>query len=347
MEAALRAGKPVVTANKALLARHGATLAALAEANGASLSFEASVAGGIPVVKTLREGLAGNVVRRVEGILNGTCNYILTRMSDEKLDFGYCLAEAQRLGYAEADPSFDVDGFDTAHKLAVLASLACGGAPDASGFRIEGIREVTPADLAAADELGFRVKLLGIASRTGSRIDGRVMPTMVPKTSTLAQVGGVLNAVTLFGDAVGELTLVGPGAGGEATASAVLADIADVARGARSAAFGVPAAALAADQPLPAKEQVSGYYLRLALRDRPGSVAAVATRMAEQGISFESIMQRHPTARKGGYSAEPVPVVLITYETVRAKLDAALRAVIEDGTLLDKPQVIALDRRLP
>ena len=345
VEAALRTGKTVVTANKALLARHGAALAALAERHGGSLAFEASVAGGIPVIKTLREGLAGNVVGRIEGILNGTCNYILTRMGEEKLDFGHCLAEAQRLGYAEADPSFDVDGHDTAHKLALLASLAFGVVPDVSGFTVEGIRDITPADLSAADELGYRIKLLGIASQVDGRVDGRVMPTMVPKASPLAQVSGVLNAVTLFGDAVGALTLVGPGAGGDATASAVVADIADAARGPMGLAFGQPAATLIAAAPLTADQQVSAYYLRLSLRDRPGSVAAVATRMAEQGISFESIVQRHPASVGNGNSDEAVAVVLVTYETVRGQLDKALDAVQADGTLLDRPQVIGLDRR--
>ncbi|HEY8579496.1 MAG TPA: homoserine dehydrogenase, partial [Beijerinckiaceae bacterium] len=222
VEAALGAGKPVVTANKALLAKHGMALAALAESKNVALAFEASVAGGIPIVKTLREGLAGNEISRVYGILNGTCNYILSRMQLESLSFEACLAEAQRLGYAEADPTFDIGGFDTAHKLAILASLAFGAQVDADAIHIEGISSITLDDLRSADELGYRIKLLGVAQRTPEGIEQRVHPTMVPKSSPIAQVMGVTNAVTIDADAVKELTLVGPGAGGEATASAVV-----------------------------------------------------------------------------------------------------------------------------
>ncbi len=345
VEAALAAGKSVVTANKALLAHHGLALAQAAEKAGAALSFEAAVAGGIPIIKTLREGLAGNRIERVEGILNGTCNYILTRMEAEGLDFAACLAEAQRLGYAEADPSFDVDGFDTAHKLAILASLAFGVAPDPAQLHVEGIRSIAPADLRAADELGYRIKLLGVAQRVGTRIDGRVNPTMVPKSSALAQVGGVTNAVTMFADAVGELTLIGPGAGGEATASAVVADIVDIARGAVSLPFGMPAAALEPAAMVPPREQTNGFYLRLSVRDRPGAVASIAARMAREGISFESIVQRHPPTTRPGQAADAVPVVLVTYETVTAHLYAALEAVVADDTIVGTPQVICIDRR--
>ena len=235
--AALEAGKSVVTANKALLAKHGLELARLAEKNRAALAFEASVAGGIPIVKTLREGLAGNSIARVYGILNGTCNYILSRMELEGLSFAECLADAQKLGYAEADPTFDIGGFDTAHKLAILASLAFGVKLDAHNISIEGIEDISLADLKAAKELGFRVKLLGVAQRTAHGVEQRVHPTMVPLSSSIAQVMGVTNAVTVDADAVNELTLVGPGAGGMATASAVVADIADISRGIRSAPF--------------------------------------------------------------------------------------------------------------
>ncbi|HQS45810.1 MAG TPA: homoserine dehydrogenase, partial [Xanthobacteraceae bacterium] len=214
--AALAAGKPVVTANKALLAKHGMALAAGAEASGVALNFEAAVAGGIPIVKALREALVGNRIARVSGILNGTCNYILTRMADEGLSFETCLAEAQRLGYAEADPTFDIDGYDTAHKLALLTSLAFGTQVDADAIYVEGIRSLTLADLQAADELGYKVKLLGVAVRTDDGIEQRVHPTMVPKHWPIAQVSGVTNAVAVDGDAVA-LTLVGPGAGGAAT----------------------------------------------------------------------------------------------------------------------------------
>jgi len=231
VRAALTRGLPVVTANKAMLAAHGLALAERAELAGVALAFEAAVAGGVPIVKTLREALAGNRIQRVSGILNGTCNYILSRMETERLPFEVCLKEAQRLGYAEADPTFDVGGFDTAHKLSILAALAFGARIDAGAVSVEGIESLTLADLAAADELGYRIKLLGVAARTGHGVEQRVHPTMLPKASPLAQTMGVLNAVSVDGDAVGALTLVGPGAGGAATASAVASDLADVARG--------------------------------------------------------------------------------------------------------------------
>ena len=237
VEAALAAGKPVVTANKALLAQHGVALADACREAATSRSISRRRSrGGIPIVKTLREGLGGNRIERVYGILNGTCNYILTRMEQERLSFDDCLKEAQRLGYAEADPTFDIDGFDTAQKLAILASLAFGTEVDAEAIYVEGISSITLADLEAADELGYRVKLLGVAVRTDPGIEQRVHPTMVPKDSAIAQVMGVTNAVAIDADAIAPITLVGPGAGGMATASAVVADIVDIARGVRARA---------------------------------------------------------------------------------------------------------------
>lgn len=342
-EAALGAGKSFVTANKALLAKHGMKLAAMAETKGVALAFEASVAGGIPIVKTLREGLAGNSIERVYGILNGTCNYILTRMEQDQLPFADCLREAQRLGYAEADPTFDIGGFDTAHKLAILTSLAFGTVIDPSAIAIEGIAAITPADLEAAAELGYRVKLLGVAQRTASGIEQRVHPTMVPKSSAIAQVMGVTNAVTIDADAVHELTLVGPGAGGEATASAIVADVADIARGVRSAPFGWPVAALTAAPAAPMQLHEGGYYIRLSVYDRPGAAAAIATRMAERGISLESIVQRH----RPGASTLPngaVPVVLITHATHEQTVRQALEASVADGFLAEPPQLIRIER---
>ncbi len=244
VKAALKAGKSVVTANKALLARHGIDLAAAAEKSRVALNFEAAVGGAIPVIKTLREGLAGNSLARIYGILNGTCNYMLTRMEQEKLSYADCLAEAQRLGYAEADPTFDVEGYDTAQKLAILASLAFGTKVNQSAVYVEGISSIAPEDLEWADELGYRVKLLGVAVRTEKGIEQRVHPTMVPKVSPIAQVMGVINAMTIDADAIAPITLVGPGAGGMATASAVVSDIADIARGVRIAPFGRPVAKL-------------------------------------------------------------------------------------------------------
>jgi homoserine dehydrogenase len=240
VEAALASGKSVVTANKALLAKYGVRLAALAEKQHTALNFEAAAGGAIPIVKTLREGMAGNSFERIYGILNGTCNYILTRMEQDKLDFATCLKDAQRLGYAEADPTFDIEGHDTAQKLAILASLAFGTRVDERAIYVEGISSIKPADLAAADELGYRVKLLGVAMKTPQGIEQRVHPTMVRKDSAIAQVMGVTNAVTIDAASINPLTLVGPGAGGMATASAVLTDIGDIARGVRTAPFGRP-----------------------------------------------------------------------------------------------------------
>ena len=248
IEAALKSGKSVVTANKALIAKHGVRLAKAAEKHGGALNYEAAVGAAIPVIKTLREGLSGTAVNRVYGILNGTCNYILTRMEQEGLSFAECLKDAQRLGYAEANPSFDVDGHDTAQKLAILASLAFGTKVAQSAVYVEGISSIKPEDLRAAEELGYRVKLLGVAVRTAKGIEQRVHPTMVPKSSSIAQVMGVTNAVTIDGEGIPPITLVGPGAGGAATASAVVADIADVARGIRAKPFGRPVEKLRADQ---------------------------------------------------------------------------------------------------
>src|SRR5438045_7611466 len=240
IEAALKSGKSVVTANKALIAKHGLRLARSAEKYGGALNFEAAVGAAIPVIKTLREGLSGTSINRVYGILNGTCNYILTRMEQEGLSFAECLKDAQRLGYAEADPSFDIEGHDTAQKLSILASLAFGIKVNPAAIYVEGISSIAPEDLSWADELGYRVKLLGVAVDTGKSIEQRVHPTMVPKDSAIAQVMGVTNAITVDADAVHAITLVGPGAGGMATASAVVAECGDIARGLRTAPFGRP-----------------------------------------------------------------------------------------------------------
>lgn len=347
VEAALAAGKPVVTANKALLAKHGAALAAAAERAGVALTYEAAVAGGIPVIKSLREGLAGNAVSRVYGILNGTCNYILSRMEREGLTFEACLKDAQALGYAEADPTFDVEGFDTAHKLAILTSLAFGTQVDAEGVSVEGISRVQPLDLRMADELGYRIKLLGVAQSTPAGIEQRVHPTMVPKSSAIAQVMGVTNAVTIDADAVGELTLIGPGAGGEATASAVFADIADVARGIARPTFGVAAATMTPPARAEMQRHEGGYYIRLTVHDRPGVAAGVAHRMAEREISLESILQRRIEGADSdphGRSGRPVPLVLITYAATEGAIREALDAIAGDGLLAESPQLIRIER---
>src|SRR6476620_15261 len=312
IETALKSGKSVVTANKALIAKHGLRLARSAEKHGGALNFEAAVGAAIPVVKTLREGLAGTVVNRVYGILNGTCNYILTRMEQEGLSFAECLKDAQRLGYAEANPSFDVDGHDTAQKLAILASLAFGTKVNQSAVYVEGISSIAPEDLNAAEELGYRVKLLGVAVRTETGIEQRVHPTMVPKSSSIAQVMGVTNAVTIDGEGIPPITLVGPGAGGAATAASVVADIADVARGIRAKPFGRPVARLRATAKAPMERHEGGYYIRLMARDLAGTAATIATRLAEQKISIESIVQRHPDGVDAAKRPSPVPVILIT-----------------------------------
>jgi homoserine dehydrogenase len=349
VEAALAAGKAVVTANKALLAKHGVALATLAEQHAASLNFEASVGAAIPIVKTLREGLRGNQVNRIYGILNGTCNYILTRMERERLSFEACLKEAQRLGYAEANPTFDIEGFDSAQKLAILASLAFGIRVDPGALYVEGISSISLADLDAADELGYRVKLLGVAVRTDTGIEQRVHPTMVPKDSAIAQVMGVTNAITVDAADIDPITLVGPGAGGKATASAVVSDIADIARGVRAAPFGRPAADLAVSEKAPMQRHEGGYYIRLLARDRPGTAASIATRLAEQNISMESIVQRHRGGRPlggdrpGGHTA-PVPVILITYATTEDAVRRALAAVEADGVIAETPQLIRIEK---
>lgn len=345
VEAALATGKSVVTANKALLAKHGVKLAALAEKYGGALNYEAAVGAAIPVIKTLREGLAGNDIERVYGILNGTCNYILTRMEQEGLSFADCLKDAQRLGYAEADPTFDIEGHDTAQKLAILASLAFGTKVDESAIYVEGISSIAPADLAAADELGYRVKLLGVAVKTPKGIEQRVHPTMVRKDSAIAQVMSVTNAVTVDAAGINPITLIGPGAGGAATASAVLSDIADVARGLRAPPFGRPTPRLASVRKAPMQRHEGGYYIRLQARDKPGSAATIAKRLAQQDISLESIVQRH---RKGAPESEvkggSVPVILITYATHEDAVRKALAAVTRDKVISGRPQVIRIEK---
>jgi homoserine dehydrogenase len=347
IETALKSGKSVVTANKALIAKHGLRLAKLAETHGGALNFEAAVGAAIPIIKTLREGLAGTGINRVYGILNGTCNYILTRMEQEGLSFADCLKDAQRLGYAEANPSFDVDGHDAAQKLAILASLAFGTKVAQSAVYVEGISSIAPEDLRAASELGYRVKLLGVAVRTAKGIEQRVHPTMVRKSSSIAQVMGVTNAVTIDGEGIPPITLVGPGAGGAATASAVVADIADVARGVRVNPFGRPVDRLRATEKAPMERHEGGYYIRLMARDLPGTAATIATRLAEQKISIESIVQRHANGVDAAHSAgksSQVPVLLITYATHEDAVYRALQAVQRDKVISGRPQVIRIEK---
>jgi homoserine dehydrogenase len=351
VEAALQAGKHVVTANKALLAHHGPALAALAEKNGVALNFEGAVAGGIPVVKAIREGLQGNDVTRVFGILNGTCNYILTKMEREGRDFADVLKEAQEQGYAEADPTFDVGGFDTAHKLSLLTSLAFGTRTRFDAVYVEGIETITPTDIEAATDLGYRIKLLGVALRTDSGIEQRVHPTMVPKDTAIANVDGVSNCVAIDGDFVGDVMLIGPGAGGGPTASAVTSDIIDIARGIVLRPFGVKAKSLKAYKKAAMRTHEGGYYIRLSVYDRTGAFAAIAQRMAMQDISLESIVQRRPTSERPGQGRTPrkkgepqASIVMVTYETTEAAVRKALAAIQRDGHVDSKPQMIRIEK---
>ncbi len=349
VEAALSAGKHVVTANKALLAQHGVALAKLAESKGVSLNFEAAVAGGIPIIKTLREALAGNSVRRVYGILNGTCNYILTKMQDEGRDFEGVLKEAQAKGYAEADPTFDIGGFDTAHKLTLLTSLAFGSQVALDQVHIEGIETITPADIEAAEDLGYRIKLLGVALMTDAGIESRVHPAMVPKHSAIAQVSGVTNAVAIDGDFSGDLLLVGPGAGAKATASAVASDICDIARGVTLPVFGTPSANLKHYKRATLGTHKGAYYVRLTAYDKPGVMAAITKRMGEQEVSLESIVQRRPRKALPGIDATPqpgaqTPVVLITHDTTEAAIRRAMDGIEKDGKVAGKPQMIRIEK---
>jgi homoserine dehydrogenase len=346
VRAALSRGVHVVTANKALIAKHGVDLARVAEANNACLNYEAAVAGGIPIVKTMRESLAGNEVSRVYGILNGTCNYILTRMEAEGISFEDCLADAQRLGYAEADPTFDIEGNDTAHKLAILTSLAFGTEIDADSIFMEGITSITTADIQAADELGFRIKLLGVAQRTDTGIEQRVHPTMVPKSSAIARIDGVLNAVAVDGDYVGEIVLVGPGAGGNATASSVVADITDIARGDQTPVLGMPATDLVPYERARMRLHEGGYYIRLSVYDRPGAFGEIARCMGDAGISLESIVQKRAAAedRDRDSADAPQPVILITYETTEIAIKEALDVVMSKGVVAEQPQMIRIEK---
>jgi homoserine dehydrogenase len=345
VRAALEMGRPVVTANKALLARHGVALARLAEEKGAQLGFEAAVAGGIPVIKTLREGLGSARIARVYGIMNGTCNYILTRMGNEGISFDTCLADAQKLGYAEADPSFDVDGHDTAHKLAILASLCFGSEIAADDVFVEGIRNITQADIKAATDLGYKIKLLGVAQRSAEGIEQRVHPTLVPKTSAIAGVDGVLNAIALETDHVHELLLAGPGAGGPPTASSVLSDILDIARGTRVPPLGLPSHELTPYRQAPMRAHEGGYYIRLAAKDVPGAFAAIAARMGAAGISLESVIQRPDLRATDGVPSD-VPtrtVVLLTHSTLEQSVREALALIAADGFIVGEPQLIRIE----
>ena len=322
VETALALGKHVVTANKAMLAHHGQAMAETAEANGAALRYEAAVAGGIPCVKALTEGMAANKLTRVMGVLNGTCNYILTVMEKTGADYADVLADAQKLGYAEADPSFDVGGIDAAHKLALLAAGAFGTRVDFDGVKTEGIDKVSLADIEHAAEMGYRIKLLGVARMHDGALEQRMQPCLVPATSPVGALDGVTNMVVLEGDFVGRTVYEGPGAGEGPTASAIMADVVDIARGVNVPAFGIPARALApADRAL--NQTSAAYYLILALKDESGVLAKVTAALGAEGVSIHQMRQH-------GESEGEATVLIVTHETKRDRLDAAL-AVIENS----------------
>ncbi len=337
-EAAIKAGRHVVTANKALIALHGTELAEQAEAANVTLAYEAAVAGAIPVIRTIREGLAGNRVSRLHGILNGTCNYILTTMRETGRGFEDVLAEAQALGYAEADPSFDIDGIDTAHKLAILASLAFGGKVDFAGVHVEGIRRIAAEDIACAGELGYRIKLLGSAEMTPDGLRQRVHPAMVPVDAPIASVEGVLNAVEAESDFAGATVMEGRGAGAGPTASAVVGDLVDIACGRRAPTFGVPVAALASLEVAAMDRYVGAYYVRIMVYDKPGVFADVAAILRDHEISMESVMQRSRS------KTEAVPVVLTTHETRESAMMKALDAIAALPSVQAPPSVIRIEQ---
>ncbi len=340
-ERTLENAKHLVTANKALLAHHGNELARLAEASGVNLGYEAAVAGGIPIIKALREGLAANSFSGVYGILNGTCNYILTEMRDgvragTPRDFDTVLKEAQDLGYAEADPSTDVDGIDAAHKLALLTSLVFGCPVDFDAVKIEGIRHINPLDIQYAEELGYSVKLLGVARANEAGIEQSVHPYMVPEHTAIAHVDGVLNAVVTEGDYIGTTTFEGAGAGEGPTASAVVSDLVDIARGVVLPTFGVPVPKLEARPKAPPGSHVGSYYIRLMVVDRPGVIADIAACLRDQKVSVESMLQH------GRRPDEAVPVVLITHAAEEEALVQALAAMDQLNTVLETPRMIRI-----
>ena len=340
VEAALIAGRHVVTANKALVAHHGGELAALAEKSGAALNYEAAVAGGIPIIKAIREGLVANKISSVAGILNGTCNYILTEMEGTGADFADVLNDAQRLGYAEADPSFDVGGTDAAHKLAILASLAFGTKVDFPSVFVEGIETIGAEDIQFAAEFGYRIKLLGLSSLNGDgRVEQRVHPALVKQTTALAAVSGVTNAVAVHGNYVGDVVLEGAGAGEGPTASAVISDLVDIARGIVYAPFGLPYSQLSEPRPASMSGHSGGYYLRVKAVDRAGSMAEITKALADAGVSIERIVQRGDQGNDGAW----LPVVIITHTTLEATMQKALDLLSKHADVVSTPVVIRIE----
>ena len=337
VESAIINGKHVVTANKALIAHHGTELAQLAEQANVAIAFEAAIAGGVPIVKALREGLAGNKILRVFGILNGTCNYILSEMRQTGKDFDLILKEAQDLGYAEADPTFDVEGIDTAHKLAILTSLAFGSELNFNSVHIEGISKISPLDIEFADELGYRIKLLGISRQTESGIDQRVHPCMVPVDSPIAHIEDVFNAVVVDGDFVGTTMYEGRGAGEGPTASSVVSDIIDIARERKVNTFTIPAIELKKAETVPIDEHIGSYYVRFMVLDKPGVFATITSALKDNNVSMEAVLQR------GRSQKEAVPVVLTTHSTRESSMLTTLDLIAKNEAVVEPPCMIRIE----
>lgn len=333
----LAAGKHFITANKALIAFHGLELAKLAEQNGVDLRFEAAVAGGIPILKALREGLSANAASKIFGILNGTCNFILSKMEAEGRAFDDVLDEAQRLGYAEADPSFDIDGFDTMHKAVILAMLGLGVLPDPRAVKTEGIRSIDTVDIDYARDLGYRIKLLGVAKHSAHGYEFGVYPAMVPHSHALANVMDATNAVLVTGDAVGETVYVGPGAGRLPTASSVVADIVDTLRGLDAAPFGVPADFLKTVEESDPAARLGHYYIRLRVQDEVGVMADVVNLLSQEGVSIDGLLQRGQSQRGGVY------VVIVTHESSEACIARVLTGLTKLDPVLESPTMIRIE----
>jgi len=334
-EAAIAAGKDVVTANKAMLAHHGHALAMAAEDAGRVIRFEAAVAGGIPVIKALTEGLAGNELTRVMGVMNGTCNYILTRMQSAGLPYDDVFEEANQLGYLEADPTLDVGGIDAGHKLSLLAAIAFGTQVDFDAVELDGIERITIDDIHQAADMGYRIKLLGVAQLTGRGLEQRMSPCLVPDTSPLGQLEGGTNMCVLEGDAVEQIVLRGPGAGEGPTASAVMGDVMDIARGFRMPVFGRPAAGLTKAKPAQAVTPAP-YYLRMALEDKPGAMAKIATVLGENGVSIDRMRQYQ-------HDGSTAPVLIVTHKVTRNDLDHALGAMAKLDVMKETPVALRIE----
>ncbi len=335
IEVALNHGKHVVTANKALLAKHGHQLAKLAESKGLSLKFEAAVAGGIPAIKTLNESLAGNKINRLMGVMNGTCNYILTRMENANLSYEKVFKQAKDLGYVEADPTLDVGGIDAGHKLAILSSIAFGTEIDFDSVYLQGIESITIQDIYQAKELGYRIKLLGVSQKTDNGLEQRMQPCLVPANSAIGQLENATNMVIYEGDNSGPITLSGAGAGEGPTASSVLSDIIDLARDNKVPTFGKPVTELV--KAIPTSRPAPGaYYVRTKLKDSPGVLAKMATALGDHGISIDRMRQTQ-------HEDVAAPVVIVTHKTLPETLSNALTAVAKTGVILEDPVVIRIE----